>query len=152
MSSIGTLKSMRHVIYKWWKQKPSKFRKPLVFGLGILLVIISPIVGTVPGPGGIAIFIIAIAILGSEFDWALELKSILLSKLPAEVKNRWRPTPKWQTVFDFTSFVLLLIAGLLAYNSMWWTTISFGTMGLFLFLFNRSRLDRLKKTLRSIKR
>lgn len=143
---------MKKVLYKWWKQKPSKFRKPLVFGLGILLVIISPIVGTVPGPGGIALFIAAIAILGSEFDWALELKSILLDKLPAEVKNRWRPTPKWQTVFDFTSIVLLLIAGLLAYGSLWWPMISFGAIGLCLFLFNRNRLARMQQKLRSIKK
>ena len=143
---------MKHIIYKWWKQKPSRLRKPLVFTFGIILVILSPIVGTVPGPGGIAIFIIAIAILGSEFDWALELKSILIDKLPAEVKNRWRPTPLWQFWFDVTSLILLTLSIFLAYNSMWWSMISFGTMGMFLFLFNRSRLDRLKKTLRSIKR
>lgn len=148
MSSIDTLKCMRSWIYKWWKQKPSKFRKPLVFTLGLLLVIFSPVVGTVPGPGGIALFILAIAILGSEFDWALELKSFMLHTLPQEVKNRWRPTPRWQLVFDLTSILLLTVSGILAYNSKWWPMISFGAMAMCLVLFNRDRLARIKIKLR----
>lgn len=151
MSSIDTLRTMRSVIYKWWKQKPSKFRKPLVFTLGILLLIFSPVVGSVPGPGGIALFILAIAILGSEFDWALELKSFLLDTLPQEVKNRWRPTPKWELVFDITSLALLAITGLLAYNSKWWPMVSFGAMSVCLIMFNRDRLARLKKKLHRFK-
>lgn len=143
---------MRNVLYKWWRQKPSKLRKPLVFTLGILLLFISPVVGTIPGPGGIAIFILAIAILGSEFDWALELKSFFLHKLPKEVKNRWRPTPKWEVVFDIASLGLLITSGALAYNRFWWPMISFGTMGLCLVMFNRNRLNRLKNRLRQLSR
>jgi len=131
-------------MYNWWKQKPSKFRKPLVFILGILLVIISPIVGSVPGPGGIAIFVLAIAILGSEFDWALTFKSFVLDTIPHEIKNRWEPTPRWQFWFDVTSLLLLSFAVLFAYNMFWWPTISFTTTGICLALFNRDRLKRLK--------
>lgn len=139
---------MKNVLYRWWKQKPSRFRRPLVFVLGILLVVISPIVGSVPGPGGIAIFALAIAILGSEFDWALQLKSLVLHTIPREVKNRWRPTPRWQFWFDVTGLVLLGFAGYFAYISLWWPMTSFGATGVCLALFNRDRLGRFKLFLR----
>lgn len=142
---------MKKVLYHWWKRKPSKLRKPLVFILGILLVIISPLVGSIPGPGGIALFVLGIAILGSEFDWALELKSFALETLPKEVKNRWQPTPRWQIVFDIVSLLLLTVSGVLAFNMIWWPMISFGTLGLFFVMFNRNRLNRLKKKLNSVR-
>ena len=136
---------MKEKIYGWWKQKPSKFRKPLVFTLGILLLIISPIAGSVPGPGGIALFILSIAILASEFDWAEQIKSFVLKTVPSEVKNRWQPTPRWQIVFDISAVLLLIGALLFAWQGFWLPVISFSATGICIALFNRSRLTRFKK-------
>ncbi len=138
---------MKNTFYKWWKQKPSRFRKPLVFVLGLLLLIVSPIIGSVPGPGGIALFLLSIAILASEFDWAEELKAFFLHTVPKEIKNRWHPTPRWAICFDITSFALL-IGALGAVTQGWWALmLSLGMGGITLFIFNRDRLTRLKKLL-----
>jgi membrane-bound ClpP family serine protease len=56
-------------LYKKWKNVPRQPRQILAFLLGVSLIIISPLVGTVPGPGGIAVFVLGTAVLASEFDW-----------------------------------------------------------------------------------
>ncbi|MCA9308795.1 hypothetical protein KC973_00300 [Candidatus Saccharibacteria bacterium] len=139
---------MKDHLYNWWKRRPVGLRKPLVFTLGILLLCLSPIVGSVPGPGGIALFLLSIAILASEFDWAEQLKNFFLHTVPKEVQNRWRPTPKWQLWFDITSFLLIFGALVFALQTIWVPMISFGAAGICLFLFNRERLTRLKVYLR----
>ncbi|HET8690078.1 MAG TPA: PGPGW domain-containing protein [Candidatus Saccharimonadales bacterium] len=53
-----------------WQKVPKKTRQTLVLLAGIVLVILSVFVGAVPGPGGIFVFALGVAILGSEFDWA----------------------------------------------------------------------------------
>lgn len=108
---------------------------------------LSPLVGWIPGPGGIAVFLAGIAVLASEFDWAENLKAFFLHTVPKEVKNRWRPTPRWQTTFDATAIALLLGALWAAYSDWWAPVLSLGIGGICLFLFNRERLARLKQLL-----
>src|SRR5690606_5551759 len=107
LSPSDTLVAMKDRAYNWWKQRPTHLRKPLVFTLGILLLCASPIVGSVPGPGGIALFLLSITILGSEFGWANQLKLFFLETIPTELKNHWQPTPRWQWWFDITAILLL---------------------------------------------
>ena len=139
---------MKDRAYDWWKRRPTALRKALVFAFGILLLCLSPIVGSVPGPGGIALFLLSIAILASEFDWADQLKTFFLDTVPKEVKNRWEPTPRWQLCFDVTALLLLLGSLIFAIEQLWLPMVSFGFSGFFLALFNRSRLDRIKSKLR----
>ena len=103
---------MRDRLYTWWKKQPKTVRKSFVFVLGLVLVLIAPVVGWIPGPGGIIVFLLGIAVLGSEFDWALSLEAFFLKTVPKEVKKRWRPTRKWEVTFDACAFILLVIAGL----------------------------------------
>ncbi len=138
----------RDQLYSWWKKKPTSVRKPFTFALGLVLIIVAPLVGTVPGPGGIAIFLAGIAVLATEFDWAEALKAFFLETVPQEIKNRWRPTPRWEIAFDVTSLFLLAGAAAAAVYSWWAPVLSLGIGGLCLFLFNRDRLTRLKKRLR----
>lgn len=140
--------SLKDKAYSWWKQQPKTVRKPFVFVLGLVLIVTAPLVGWIPGPGGIIAFAAGIAVLASEFDWAETLKEFFLKTVPKEVKKRWRPTPKWEVVFDGTALVLLIAAGVFAYNRWWAPVLSFGIGGICLFLFNRDRLSRLKKRLR----
>ena len=94
------------------------------------------------------VFIAGIAVLGSEFDWALALKAFFLEKVPKEVKKRWRPTPKWEVTFDITTLCLLVSALIFAINHLFAPVLSLGISGICLFLFNRDRLSRLRKSLR----
>lgn len=140
--------SRRDRLYKWWKNRPVNVRKPFTFALGLVFICAAPLVGWIPGPGGIALFLAGIAVLASEFDWAENLKAFFLHTVPKEIKNRWQPTPKWETTFDATSVVLLLGAGVAGYYQWYAPVLSLGIGGICLFLFNRERLTRLKKRLK----
>lgn len=138
----------RDRLYHWWKKKPVRVRKPFTFALGLVLICVAPLVGWIPGPGGIIIFLAGIAVLASEFDWAESLKAFFLETVPKEIQNRWQPTPKWATVFDIASLMLLVGAGLAGYYEWWAPVLSLGIGGICLFLFNRNRLGRLKAKLK----
>lgn len=140
---------MRERLYTWWKRQPRTVRKPFVFALGLVLVISAPLVGWIPGPGGIILFLAGIAVLASEFEWAKQVENFFLKTMPKEIEKRWQPTPKWEATFDVTA-ILLLLAALSAATMDWWAPVlSFGIAAICLFLFNRDRLSRLKKRVKS---
>lgn len=66
--------------HHWYRIHPT-IRKPLVLVIGMLLVIISPFTGVLPGPGGIPIFLIGVAILSTEFEWAKRLRDWTLDQV-----------------------------------------------------------------------
>lgn len=138
---------MRDKLYNWWKRQPKTVRKPFAFALGLVLILVAPLVGWIPGPGGLVIFLLGIAVLASEFDWAESLQEFFLKTVPKKVRKHWRPTPKWEMTFDITAFLLLITGGVLAYHRWYAPVASFGIAGICLFLFNRDRLNRLKKYL-----
>lgn len=139
-------------LHTWWKKFPKSLRRILSFVLGLFLIIISPLIGTVPGPGGIAVFLLGIAVLSSEFDWAESLKKFFLKTVPKEVKDRWEPTVRWQRLFDATALLLLIGAAWSANNHIWQPVISLGIGGFSIFIFNRNRLERCKKRFRELRK
>lgn len=52
-----------------------------LFSLGVVLVIVSPIVGAIPGPGGIFVFAAGLALMLQNSLWA--------KKRFAQAKRRW---------------------------------------------------------------
>ncbi len=136
---------MKNMLYNRWINIAVHIRKPLVFLIGMLFIILSPFAGVIPGPGGILVFLVGISILASEFDWAENLKSILLVKLPSEVKRRWQPTPAWALVFDISAVILFTGSVLFILNGKYIPATSFGVGAISLFLFNRNRLQYFKR-------
>jgi hypothetical protein len=61
-----------------WKRIPASIRKPLILVIGLGFVIISPFTGILPGPGGIPIFLVGVAILATEFEWAERVRDVAL--------------------------------------------------------------------------
>lgn len=57
-----------------WKRTPSAIRKPLVLVTGTLFIIAAGLTGWLPGPGGIPLFLVGIAILATEFAWAKRVR------------------------------------------------------------------------------
>ena len=135
-------------LYKRWKKVPRQPRQILAFLLGVFLIAVSPLVGTIPGPGGIAVFVLGTAVLASEFDWAESVKNFFLKTVPEEFNSRWQPTPRWQQTFDITALLLLTGAAISTYYHVWYPVLSLGVGGFSIFIFNRNRLERFKKRLR----
>jgi len=63
---------------KRWNGVPTTIRKPIVLVVGTLIVIASPFTGVLPGPGGIPVFLIGIAILASEYEWARRIRDPII--------------------------------------------------------------------------
>jgi len=59
----------------------------LVFIVGLLFIIASVLTGWLPGPGGIPLFLIGIAILATEFEQAQRVRNWILSYL--ERFSKW---------------------------------------------------------------
>lgn len=139
---------MKHFVKSWWKAIPQSVRRAAVFVVGMLLILISPIVGSIPGPGGIIVFLAGISILASEFDWAENFRAVLTEKVPAELKKRWQPTPRWMLVFDVTSLALLAGAVVFYMNGFVIPVISFTATAVAIALFNRNRLSRISERIK----
>jgi hypothetical protein len=65
---------------RWaWRRKiradPRRYRlyRVAVGILGGLLILTSGLIGWLPGPGGIPLFLLGLAVLASEFHWARRL-------------------------------------------------------------------------------
>ena len=63
-----------------WKRVPSHIRKPVILVIGMAFVIAAPLTGWLPGPGGIPLFLIGVAILATEYEWAERLRNAVMDK------------------------------------------------------------------------
>jgi hypothetical protein len=61
-----------------WKRVPNSVRKPVVLIIGALFILAAAATGWLPGPGGIPLFLIGVAILATEFEWAERLRDHIL--------------------------------------------------------------------------
>ena len=65
----------------WWFRIPRAFRRPLVLIFGSLFILAAILTGWLPGPGGIPLFLIGIAILATEFERAKQFQDWILARL-----------------------------------------------------------------------
>lgn len=70
-----------------WQAIPPQIRKPIVFVVGLFFVLAAAATGWLPGPGGIPLFLIGIAILATEYAWAARVRDGVLSRL--ETVGSW---------------------------------------------------------------
>ena len=68
-------------VKKSWKRLPRHVRRPIVVVTGSLILLISATIGWLPGPGGIPLFLLGIAILASEFTWAERIRDLILDTI-----------------------------------------------------------------------
>ena len=52
------------------RRKKSILLRQCLFVLGILLILVSPLVGAIPGPGGVFVFAAGLALLLQNSEWA----------------------------------------------------------------------------------
>lgn len=63
---------------KGWFRVPKHIRKPITVIVGFTFVLAAGLTGWIPGPGGIPLFLIGVAILATEFAWAERLRDFVL--------------------------------------------------------------------------
>ena len=68
------------------RKKPILLRQVLFFA-GILLIIVSPLVGAIPGPGGVFVFAAGLALTLQNSEWAKRLYVKFKRRHPN--KGRW---------------------------------------------------------------
>lgn len=64
-----------------WQRVPSSIRRPIVLIVGSLFIIAAALTGWLPGPGGIPLFLIGVAILATEFERAERFRDWILGYL-----------------------------------------------------------------------
>ncbi|HSX28294.1 MAG TPA: TIGR02611 family protein [Candidatus Saccharimonadales bacterium] len=63
-----------------WRRTPPLIRKPFIFAVGGLIVIVGIILIPLPGPGWAIVFV-GLAILATEFELAMRLKITTQNRL-----------------------------------------------------------------------
>lgn len=75
----------------------------LVGFIGVTLIIAAPLTGWLPGPGGIPLFLLGLAVLGTEFHWARRFRKRLMHYL--RVYLNW--SVNQQRLFWLVTFLTL---------------------------------------------
>jgi uncharacterized protein (TIGR02611 family) len=101
---------------RWrWRRKirsnPHQLRiyRSLVALAGLLLVCLGFVSGPIPGPGGIPLVLLGLAIWSSEFEWAHQL--MMWFKAQLHRYHQW--SPHWKIAFWL---VFLICCGLIGYS------------------------------------
>jgi hypothetical protein len=93
-------------VHHHWKRVPASLRKPLVLVIGSLFILAAAATGWLPGPGGIPLFLIGVAILATEFAWAERLRDRILAII--------KRFGVWYRAHKLTGTILLVCCALLA--------------------------------------
>jgi hypothetical protein len=133
-------------------KKASVFKRLAYDTLGVLLIIISPLLGWLPGPGGIPIFLAGLRLLAIHHPSADRLQKKIVKEGYAFFKKLFTKHPVVQAIYDFFSAVLIfggfyLINTYTRNMTLTFAIVSIG-IGLALFLGNRDRLETLVKKAR----
>lgn len=91
-----------HKLKRWWKQVPATIRRPVVFLVGAVFIFAAALTGWLPGPGGIPLFLVGIAILATEFERAKQFRDWILRYIEL--------FGKWLRAHKVLGTVLLLLA------------------------------------------
>lgn len=114
---------------------------------GFGLIIISPFLGWLPGPGGIPIFLAGLGILALNYDWAENLLKDFEKKRVEFVDRYLVKNKKLSLLIDMLSLVVLAagILGLIYIDSFILRFVSLGaiTLSIIILISNQRRIDRL---------
>lgn len=119
---------------------------------GILLLLLVPFLGPLPGPGGIPLLISGFGLLAINHDWADDAVNYV-KKHSESLRNIVFPNKLWvQRLWDLFSVFLLVSGTYLNFTAehWFWKGLSYGIMAgsTTLFMMNRNRLAWLDKFLR----
>lgn len=108
---------MKEIFKHNWYRIPATIRKPFVLVIGMLFVIVSPFTGVLPGPGGIPIFLIGVAILSTEFEWAKRLRDWTLVQVQ-RLGHLWKQHKIIGTIIILLCITVVVILSTLMFRWM----------------------------------
>mgnify|MGYP003585516145 FL=1 len=110
---------------------------------GLFLVILSPFLGAIPGPGGLLVFFAGLSILAIHNDWAKQLLVWAKQNMTSLVDIVFADTRLMKSINDCIGIVLLCITILLALSLSaplkYGAPVATGCLGIFWLLRNRHR-------------
>lgn len=114
---------------------------------GVFLIIISPITGMIPGPGGIPIFLAGLGLLAINHEWARKLLKFITTTGAAMIKRFFSENPLIKWLYDVLSVLAVFIGAWIirdvTSNILEAVALVLIFAGLALFLGNRKRLENL---------
>jgi hypothetical protein len=121
---------------------------------GICLILAAPLLGWLPGPGGIPLFIAGLALLAINNKWAEDILLYIKNRGEDIAKIIFPANTKYQALHDILAFSL--IAGAIALfvyaNSFILYALGFSLLilGITECLYNRNRISKIKLLIISI--
>lgn len=100
---------------KRWQRVPSSIRRPIVLIVGSLFIIAAALTGWLPGPGGIPLFLIGVAILATEFEKAERFRDWILKYIHA-FGHWYRRNRVLGTILLICGIAIGLTIGIFAYK------------------------------------
>ena len=123
---------------------------------GISLIIAAPLLGWLPGPGGIPLFIAGLALLAINNKWAEDILLYVKDKGENFVKIIFPSNTKYQLLHDILA-VFLLLGAILIFTFTGGLILK--AIGLSLvvlsvteFIYNRDRIYKIKRVIISIRK
>lgn len=104
---------MRQKAKHWWSRVPTSVRKPIVLVVGSIFILAAAATGWLPGPGGIPLFLVGIAILATEFAWAENVRDKILAVIHV-IGQHWKAH---KIIGTLIAIICATIAGFFAYFS-----------------------------------
>lgn len=116
---------------------------------GYFLVILSPFVGLLPGPGGIALFLGGLGLLSLNNRWARQLREYFMKHGGKIIKLLFPRNATIEWLYDVLVVVLLALASVLVWrrSAIWQLSLAIGGYfaALFIALMNRDRAGAVKR-------
>lgn len=131
------------------KKAPRKLKVFATDALGVLLIILAPLLGWLPGPGGIPLFLAGLSLLAINHDWAHRfLKDFDTKRL--EFTDRYlmkNPWVRWildigATILFSIGVIALIVQDGLIMRATGTALISFSVI---VALVNQKRFDRIAR-------
>lgn len=114
--------------------------------LGFLLMLISPLFGWLPGPGGIPIFIAGLGLLAINHEWAKRWLKTIKEKGVNVIDAIFVKHPVWEAFYDIMTVIFVVVGVQLLNTYTKNITLTIGILLLLtafvLFIGNRKRLKR----------
>lgn len=125
--------------------KHSPHKRILVDVAGFGLIILSLLIGWLPGPGGIPIFLAGLGLLSINNKWAKDLIDYIEKNRQKFEAKYLTNDPKVARIVD-TLCIILIIISIIAFTQinnkyLRYASIGPGGFGLILLILNQNRLD-----------